>query len=256
MRWRPVCKSWPRRRDKVPFLHFVNGSRTLFVTGTDTGVGKTRVAAALIRQARRKHTKVCGWKPVATGCAATPDGLRNDDALALEDAAASGEPYELLNPYAFAPAVAPHLAAQLSGRRIRVAELDRIHAQLAQRHGLVVAEGAGGWRVPLDDSWTLGAWVAEHEWPVLLVVGMRLGCLNHALLSAEAIARDTKLVGWVANVPAPMPLLEENLATLGQRLSVPCWGRVSCGAADFDVPARVAEALDALPGPSAPDDRD
>jgi dethiobiotin synthetase len=227
-------------------------SRTLFVTGTDTGVGKTRVARALIAQARKKGGTVCGWKPVATGCEETRDGLRNADALALEAAARSGEPYELLNPYAFAPAVAPHLAAAMAQRRIRVAELDRIHADLASRHDLVVAEGAGGWRVPLDDSWTLGAWVAEHEWPVLLVVGMRLGCLNHALLSAEAIARDTRLVGWVANVPEPMPLLDENIGALAQRLSAPCWGRIAYGAEDFDTPAAAADALFA-PAPSAPD---
>lgn len=200
-------------------------ARTLFVTGTDTAVGKTRAARALIRAARAHGTRVCGWKPVATGCTPTAAGLRNDDALALQDAAGTQEPYERLNPCAYERAVAPHLAARLEHRSIRIAELDRAHAELAQRYELIVAEGAGGWRVPLDEAWTLGAWVAEREWPVVLVVGLRLGCLNHALLTAEAVARDTKLVGWIGNVlPPEMELLEENIRTLRERLAAPCWG--------------------------------
>jgi len=214
-------------------------ARTLFVTGTDTGVGKTTVACALIRQARELGVKVCGWKPVATGCARTAAGLRNADALALQAAAGTGEPYALLNPCAFEPAVAPHLAARQADRPIRIAELDLAHRELAARYELIVAEGAGGWRVPLDEAWTLGAWVAEREWPALLVVGLRLGCLNHALMSAETIARDTRLAGWVASVlPPPMALLEENLASLRERLSAPSWGEIRCGETDFaELPA-------------------
>ena len=209
-------------------------ARTLFVTGTDTGVGKTTVACALIRQARDLGVKVCGWKPVATGCVRTAEGLRNADALALQAAAGIGEPYALLNPCAFEPAVAPHLAARQADRPIRIVELDRAHRELAARYELIVAEGAGGWRVPLDEAWTLGAWVAEREWPALLVVGLRLGCLNHALMSAETIARDTCLAGWVASVlPPPMALLEENLAALRERLSAPDWGEIRCGETDF-----------------------
>ena len=222
-------------------------SKTLFVTGTDTGVGKTTVACALIRQARAQGVKVCGWKPIATGCRETPDGLRNDDALALQEAAGTDEPYERLNPSAFAPAVAPHLAAAQARRPIRIAPLDAAHRALAARYELIIAEGAGGWRVPLDEAWTLGAWVAEREWPVLLVVGMRLGCLNHALMSAETIARDTRLAGWVANVlPPPMPLLDENIATLRQRLSAPCWGDIACGRKEFSEIAAARAALERL----------
>ena len=222
-------------------------ARTLFVTGTDTGVGKTTVACALIRQARELGVKVCGWKPVATGCARTAAGLRNADALALQAAAGTGEPYALLNPCAFEPAVAPHLAARQADRPIRIAELDLAHRELAARYELIVAEGAGGWRVPLDEAWTLGAWVAEREWPALLVVGLRLGCLNHALMSAETIARDTRLAGWVASVlPPPMALLEENLASLRERLSVPCWGEIPCGERDFAELRPVAAALTKL----------
>jgi len=208
--------------------------RTLFITGTDTGAGKTRAAGALIRQARSLGIKVCGWKPVATGCERTAQGLRNADALALQQAAGTNEPYELINPCAFERAVAPHLASGLEHRPIRIAELDRAHRELASRHALIVAEGAGGWRVPLDEAWTLGAWVAEREWPVLLVVGLRLGCLNHALLTAEAIARDTRLAGWIGSVlPPQMDLLEENIATLRARLAAPCWGILPCGSEEF-----------------------
>ena len=222
-------------------------AKTLFITGTDTAVGKTTVARALIRQARAQGIRVCGWKPVATGCQRTAAGLRNADALALQDAAATDEPYELLNPCAYEPAVAPHLAAQRAGRELRIAELDRAHRELAARYELIVAEGAGGWRVPLDEAWTLGAWVSEREWPVLLVVGMRLGCLNHALMSAETIARDTRLAGWVANVlPPPMDLLEENVATLRRRLAAPCWGEIACGASGFAEIDPLRRALEKL----------
>lgn len=209
-------------------------SGTLFVTGTDTGVGKTRVACALIRQARSEGVKVFGWKPVATGCARTPAGLRNDDALALQAAAGTREPYGILNPYAFEPPIAPHLAAAQAGRTIRIQELDLVYREIRKRYDLIVVEGAGGWRVPLNESWTFGAWAAEHEWPVLLVVGMRLGCLNHALLTAESVARDTQLKGWVANVlPPAMPMLEENIATLAEKIAAPSWGRIACDAEDF-----------------------
>lgn len=208
-------------------------ARTLFVTGTDTGIGKTRAACALIRAARDRGLRACGWKPVASGCERAAEGLRNADALALQAAAGTQEPYGVLNPCALEAAVAPHLAARLEGRTIRLADLDRAHAELAGRHELIVAEGAGGWNVPLDEAWTLGAWVSEREWPVVLVVGMRLGCLNHALLTAEAIARDTRLVGWIGNVlPPEMELLEENLATLRGRLAAPCWGVIAAGAED------------------------
>jgi dethiobiotin synthetase len=220
-------------------------ARTLFVTGTDTGAGKTRVACALIRAARARGIKVCGWKPVATGCERTAGGLRNADALALQDAAGTDEPYELLNPCAYERAVAPHLAAALEQRAIRIRTLDDAHRELSRRYELIVAEGAGGWRVPLDEAWTLGAWVAEREWPALLVVGVRLGCLNHSMLTAEAIARETRLAGWAGSVlPPPMELLEENLATLRARLAAPCWGVLPCGAQEFADEGAAAGALE------------
>lgn len=227
--------------------------QTIFVTGTDTGAGKTRAAVALIRAARASGIKVCGWKPVATGCERTAGGLRNADALALQAAAGTGEPYELINPCAFERAVAPHLASSLERRPIRIAALDHAHRELARRYELIVAEGAGGWRVPLDEAWTLGAWVSEREWPVLLVVGLRLGCLNHALLTGEAVARDTRLAGWVGSVlPPPMELLEENLATLRARLAAPCWGVLASGSEEFGDRAALLQSLERWRRPTPP----
>jgi dethiobiotin synthetase len=226
-------------------LSATGATKTLFVTGTDTGAGKTRAACALIREARSLGIRVCGWKPVATGCERSAEGLRNADALALQQAAGTDEPYELINPCAYEQAVAPHLAAELEQHPIRIAQLERAHRELCGRYELIVAEGAGGWRVPLDEAWTLGAWVAEREWPVLLVVGLRLGCLNHALLTAEAVARDTHLAGWAGSVlPPPMPMLEENLATLRARLAAPCWGILPVGSESFADARAAAGALE------------
>lgn len=204
---------------------------TVFVTGTDTGVGKTLVARGLIRRARAAGRKVCGFKPVATGCEQTPDGLRNADALALQDAAGTAEPYELINPYAYEPGIAPHLAAAEAGRPIRIARLREAHSDLARRYDLIIVEGAGGWQVPLDETWTLASWVADMDWPVVLVVGMRLGCLNHAMLTAESVRRRTRLAGWVANgLPPAQDRLEQNIETLRRRLGAPCWGVIPAGA--------------------------
>lgn len=197
-------------------------ARTLFVTGTDTGAGKTFVACALLKHLRQQGLNVCGYKPVASGCQRTPEGLRNEDALALQQAAGTAEPYERINPYAFEPAIAPHLAAAAAGVRIERARLDQAHVQLAAKHDWVVVEGAGGWQVPLNDDITFADWVASHQWPVVLVVGMRLGCINHALLSVESIARRAPLLGWVANaLPPEMPQLLGNIATLERLMPAP-----------------------------------
>ncbi len=197
---------------------------TLFITATDTGAGKTTVACALLRTLRAQGLDACGFKPVASGCELTPNGLRNDDALALMAAAPNTARYVDVNPYAFVPAIAPHLAAAAAGVCISATALNAAHAALAAQHSYILAEGAGGWLTPLSDTLLLGDWVAERGWPVLLVVGMRLGCLNHALLTAAAIERQTRLAGWVANVgPESMPELAGNLVTLSQRLGPPLW---------------------------------
>jgi dethiobiotin synthetase len=206
-------------------------ARTIFVTGTDTEVGKTHICCALLRQLRAAGHTACGYKPVASGCEQTPQGLRNDDALALQRAAAGKLTYAQINPYAFAPAIAPHLAAKAAALRIKTTVLDEAHARLVQAHDIVVIEGAGGWLVPLNDDISFAGWVAQHDWPVLLVVGMRLGCINHALLSAESIQRRTRLLGWVANVlPPEMPELHGNIESLKQRMPAPLLGVMPAGA--------------------------
>lgn len=202
-------------------------ARSVFITGTDTGVGKTHITSGLLRAARLRGVDACGYKPVASGCRSTPGGLRNADALALQAAAGSDEPYESINPYAFAPAIAPHLAAREVGVRIERRVLDAAQRRLECAHDLLLIEGAGGWMVPLGPRWTLADWVAARGWPVVLVVGMRLGCINHALLSAQVISVRTRLLGWIASeLPPRQPRLEENLAELVARMPAPLLGRV------------------------------
>lgn len=201
-----------------------------FIAGTDTGVGKTHVACALIRALRARGVSVAGMKPVASGADTTPHGLHNDDVAAL--LAAAGMPAAdaaAINPYIFAPAIAPHIAARAAGVTIDVARIVAVHAALAARYRYVVVEGAGGWRTPIDDdSATLAAVVQALRLPVVLVVGLRLGCLNHALLSAEAILADgMRFAGWIGNALTPaMQAMAENVATLTQRLPGPCLGLV------------------------------
>lgn len=216
-------------------------SRTLFVTGTDTGAGKTFAACALLRRARADGLRACGYKPVASGCVRTTDGeLRNEDALSLIEACATQEPYGQINPYAFEPPVAPHLAARAAGVRVKLSVLDAAHDALAQRHDLIIAEGAGGWLVPLNDDLSFAAWVERRNWPVVLVVGMKLGCINHALLSAESIMRRSRLAGWIANaLPPRMDLLDENIAELRERIAAPLLGVI----APHSTPDQAAQAL-------------
>lgn len=218
---------------------------TLVVTGTDTGVGKTVVASSLLHLGRASGWRTAGYKPVASGCERTSESWLNDDALALQAAASERLPYARVNPYAFGPAIAPHLAAEAAGQTVRLSVLNEGHAYLAARADLVIVEGAGGWLVPLNPDITFGGWIAQQGWPVLLVVGMRLGCINHALLSAESISRRCRLVGWVANgLAEEMPAYEETFAALKTRLPAPCWGEVPSGAPEQ---ARLsAERLKAL----------
>ena len=202
-------------------------AKIIFITGTDTGVGKTRAACALVLAARAAGLTVAGFKPVAAGCEQTDDGLRNEDALALQQASSGQLPYELVNPVALPAAVAPHLAAEMAGQAIDIAAMDRAARILAGQHDLVVVEGAGGWAVPLSDGYGFADWVAGHQWPVILTVGLRLGCLNHAQLSAAAIAQRSHLLGWIANLlPPEMPALAGNLATLQACLSAPLLARI------------------------------
>ncbi|WP_341782479.1 dethiobiotin synthase [Ectopseudomonas mendocina] len=200
-----------------------------FVTGTDTEVGKTTVAAGLLHAARLLGLSTAAAKPVASGCVKTEQGLRNDDALALLAQCSLPLRYEEVNPQAFEPAIAPHLAAREAGVVLDVTSLYQPVREVLDRGAdFSLVEGAGGWRVPLSGTQTLSDLAIALGLPVILVVGVRLGCINHAVLTAEAIACDgLQLAGWVANIVEPQTSrLEDNLATLAERLPAPCLGHV------------------------------
>lgn len=210
-------------------------AKTVFVTGTDTEIGKTYVTAGLLREARKAGQRWRGFKPIAAGAERTPAGLRNEDTLALMHV--SAEPaldYELINPLCYEPAIAPHIAAAQSGQVASWSQVQNAHTAVSADCELVLAEGAGGWLVPFDDKTTMADRVCEAGWPVILVVGMRLGCINHALLSAESIQARSPLLGWVANcLPAQQPVRDENIQTLSERISAPLLGKVTDDPASF-----------------------
>lgn len=203
--------------------------KKFFVAGTDTDVGKTLISSALLHCARAKGLETLGLKPVAAGCEMTDQGLRNADALNLISESSVSLPYEQVNPVALAPAIAPHIAAVQAQKRVSADRLvGLVRGAFMQPFDFCVVEGAGGWRVPLNARETMADLAKQLDLPVVLVVGVRLGCLNHALLTAEAIIRDgLKISGWVANViDADMPVLEENIGTLRHVLPFPDLGVV------------------------------
>ena len=197
-----------------------------FITGTDTGAGKTLVAGALIAALRARGRRVAAMKPIASGCVETADGWRNDDAVALAGASGLDLPYALINPYAFPAPVAPHLAAEDAGVQIDFNHLGQALSALRAQADAVVVEGVGGWRVPLGSAGDVADLACHLALPVVLVVGLRLGCLNHALLTAADIARTgARLVGWVGSAVLPdFELAGRNIDTLHRRLPVPCLG--------------------------------
>lgn len=203
--------------------------KKFFISGTDTDVGKTLIAAGILEAANRKGLRTVAMKPVAAGCEQTEQGLRNDDALMLIDAMSTELPYNQVNPIAFEPPIAPHVAAMRENKTLSVSRLIGFcNGILMQPSDFVVIEGAGGWRVPLNPRETLADLAIELNLPVVMVVGMRLGCINHALLTAEAIERDgLKVAGWVANrVDPEMSCYEENLMTLKTLIQAPLLGEV------------------------------
>jgi dethiobiotin synthetase len=195
-----------------------------FVTGTDTGVGKTLIACALLRAFAAQGRSVVGMKPVAAGSEAG----RWPDVEALIGASSVRAPANLVNPYAFEPAIAPHIAAELAGARIEIETIARAYDGLSRLAEVVVVEGVGGFLVPLDARNTGADLAARLALPVVLVVGMRLGCLNHALLTrAQIEARGLRCAGWVGNCVVPdMPCLEANIRALKERLECPLLGVV------------------------------
>ena len=200
-----------------------------FITGTDTGVGKTVITLGLMQHFQQQGKTVAAMKPVASGCEQTPAGLRNDDAVQLLQQSSICLDYDQVNPYAFEPAIAPHIAAAQCGVRIEPEKIRRIYAALTGQADCVLVEGVGGWQVPLDDRLTMADLAVLLGLDIILVVAMRLGCLNHALLTAAAVqSSGLKLAGWVANcLPAVQAeAADENINALKSRISAPLLGIV------------------------------
>ena len=188
-----------------------------FITGTDTGVGKTLISCALLHLADSQGKTTLGLKPIAAGCEDTGQGWQNEDALALMQNSSITLPYQQINPIALKMAIAPHIAAANEGKRLSVSQIEGYcRGALLSHVDFAVVEGAGGWRVPLNQGQTMADLAKALVLPVIVVVGMRLGCLNHALLTVEAIARDgLKIAGWVAStIERDMPELDANIGTL------------------------------------------
>ncbi|MFP1868099.1 dethiobiotin synthase [Lonsdalea quercina] len=199
-----------------------------FVTGTDTDVGKTVASAALLQAAGRAGYLTAGYKPVASGCEMTQEGLRNRDALWLQANSRLALAYDEVNPLAFAEPTSPHIISAEEGRPIAFNALSAgLHA-LTARSEWVLVEGAGGWFTPLSGRQTYADWVVEEQLPVILVVGVKLGCINHAMLTAQAVQQaGLTLAGWIANdVAPPGKRHQEYLQTLQQCIPAPMLGEI------------------------------
>ena len=215
-----------------------------FVTGTDTGVGKTLIACALLHAFKLAGRRVVGMKPVAAGAEHGAEGLINADVRLLRRASSIAAPLALMNPYCFAPPIAPHIAAEQARVTIDLMRIGQAFAQLAAAADVVIVEGVGGFCVPLNRDEDTADLARCLGLPVILVVGLRLGCLNHALLTAQAIrAKGLRLAGWIANrIDPAMIVAEENIAALAARLGAPLLGEI-----EFTVtpdPLRIAAQLD------------
>ena len=203
-------------------------SERWFITGTDTEVGKTVASTALLQAAKAAGFCSVGYKPVASGCERSAEGLRNSDALALQHNSVLQLPYESINPLAFEEPTSPHILSAEEGRPITFDRLSAGLASLTQQADWVLTEGAGGWFTPLSDSTTFADWVIHEQLPVVLVVGVKLGCINHAMLTAQAIrASGLRLAGWIANdIQPPGKRHQEYLTTLTRNLPAPLLGEI------------------------------
>lgn len=225
-----------------------------YVTGTDTGIGKSVTSAALLHALRARGLRAVGMKPVASGCTGTPQGWRNEDALALQAASDPRPAYEDVNPYALPQPLAPELAAADAGVTIALPVIVAAYERLARQADAVVVEGVGGWAAPLTAALDQVEVVRALELAVVLVVGLRLGCINHARLTARALAADgVYLAGWIANdIDPTMARADDNFRILHRVVPAPCWGRL----AFLDPPAAdvLAHSLrvPALPGRRRP----
>lgn len=203
-------------------------AKGFFVTGTDTEIGKTTTTVALMRAAKQLGYRVAGMKPVAAGCQPTAQGLRNDDAVKLMQEASVTIEYERVNPLAYQPSIAPHIAAAQSGEPIIIDSIISAYQHIASQAEVVFVEGIGGWAVPINDNQTMADVAKALGLPVILVVGIRLGCLNHALLTHESIVhKGCPLGGWVANrLESNNPVAEQNINYLQQALPIPFLGTI------------------------------
>ena len=204
-------------------------SKRLFITGTDTDVGKTFVTCAMLKYFERQGLKALGFKPISAGCEVKNDILVNIDAALIHANSNVQAPLNVINPIAFEPPIAPHIAAAKVGKRIDFAQLDNGFDALQQYQAdIYLVEGAGGWLLPINEADTLNQWVEQQKLEVILVVGVKLGCLNHTLLTAQAIeAQGLKLAGWVANIIDPQTAyIEENIEHLKLALGAPLLARV------------------------------
>lgn len=199
-----------------------------FVTGTDTEVGKTVASGALLQAATAAGYRTAGYKPVASGCERLAEGVRNSDALALQRYSSVTLPYEQVNPFAFMEPTSPHIVSAEEDRPLSAQALSDGLRTLETQAEWILVEGAGGWYTPLSESLTFADWVKQEQLPVILVVGVKLGCINHAMLTADAVqAAGLPLAGWIANtVQPPGKRHQEYLATLRQRLPAPCLGEI------------------------------
>lgn len=200
-----------------------------FVTGTDTGVGKTTISCAILFLFNKVGQSTIGCKPIASGCDMTQKGLVNSDALMLQKYSSLEFPYQFVNPISLAPAIAPHIAAQKINKIYTVKQLiSNISLIINCKADLILIEGAGGWQVPLNDKETLADFATELDVPVILVVGIRLGCINHALLTqADMQRKKITIAGWVANViDENMEVIDENIDSLQKRIDAPFLGAI------------------------------
>jgi len=197
-----------------------------FITGTDTDVGKTFVTSLLMKFIKQQKHKVAGFKPIAAGSEYAFGELVNEDALTLLESGNISLPYKIINPYIFEQPIAPHIAASLNNGSISLSGLNKAYREISSQinnDDHLMIEGAGGWALPINDKEYLYDWVCEHKMPVILVVGLKLGCLNHALLTQAHInALGINCIGWVANHVDPnMAVQEQNIESLKARLNMP-----------------------------------
>ncbi|MGB1799503.1 MAG: dethiobiotin synthase [Gammaproteobacteria bacterium] len=198
-------------------------AKGFFIAGTDTGIGKTCVTVVLMQEFKKQGYKVAGMKPIASGADKKNGSLRNEDAELIQQACSEPIDYELINPVVFELPVSPHIAAKQMQQTIDLTEVADCYQQLASNNDLVIVEGVGGWRVPISDEQSMADLAKKLDLPVILVVGFRLGCINHAILTAEAIKTDgLSLFGWISNrLEEDYLLAEESLETLKKTIKSP-----------------------------------